>query len=191
MLILAVYLMQGTLLRDLRETASPKLPNVFLIDITTDEIAGVKEFFAHQPGVTQPLDLIAGRAGAICFYQWKVAGRHERAAFSAAHAGECRTELGRRTAEGDKVIAGQVVDRCGTRRRSRWVRALRSGCIWASDRQMELEVGRRRTHAERRGDLSRRRPASGSARGLCVAFGTTRRTSRRRGMAARTSTRSK
>ena len=30
MLILAVYLMQTDLLRDLRETASPKLPNVFL-----------------------------------------------------------------------------------------------------------------------------------------------------------------
>jgi putative ABC transport system permease protein len=53
MLILAVYLMQAALLRDLRETASPKLPNVFLIDITTDEVAGIKQFFAHQPGVSQ------------------------------------------------------------------------------------------------------------------------------------------
>jgi putative ABC transport system permease protein len=64
MLILSVYLMQGSLLRDLRETASPKLPNVFLIDITTDEVAGVKEFFQHQPGVTQQVDLmpiVAGR----------------------------------------------------------------------------------------------------------------------------------
>ena len=34
MLILAVYLMQAALLRDLRETASPKLPNVFLVDVT-------------------------------------------------------------------------------------------------------------------------------------------------------------
>ena len=58
MLILAVYLMQSTLLRDLRETASPKLPNVFLIDVTTDEVAGVKDFFQHQPGVTQALDLM-------------------------------------------------------------------------------------------------------------------------------------
>ena len=53
MLILAVYLMQSALLRDLRETASPNLPNIFLIDITTDEVAGIKEFFAHQPGVSQ------------------------------------------------------------------------------------------------------------------------------------------
>jgi putative ABC transport system permease protein len=58
MLILAVYLMQAMLLRDIRETASPKLPNVFLIDVTTDEVAGVKEFFTHQAGVSQALDLM-------------------------------------------------------------------------------------------------------------------------------------
>jgi putative ABC transport system permease protein len=51
MLILAVYLMQSSLLRDLRETASPKLPNLFLIDVTTEEVPGVKDFFAHQPGI--------------------------------------------------------------------------------------------------------------------------------------------
>jgi len=53
MLILSVYLMQATLLRDLRETASPKLPNIFLIDVTSDEVAGIKDFFQHQPGVSQ------------------------------------------------------------------------------------------------------------------------------------------
>ncbi len=63
MLILSVYLMQGSLLRDLRETASPKLPNVFLIDVTTDETAGVKEFFQHQAGVTEALDLMPVVAG--------------------------------------------------------------------------------------------------------------------------------
>jgi len=58
MLILAVYLMQATLLRDLRETASPRLPNIFLVDVTTDEIAGVKDFFQRQAGVTQALELL-------------------------------------------------------------------------------------------------------------------------------------
>jgi putative ABC transport system permease protein len=58
MLILAVYLMQSALVRDLRETASPKLPNLFLIDVTADEVAGVKEFFQQQHGVTQALDLM-------------------------------------------------------------------------------------------------------------------------------------
>jgi putative ABC transport system permease protein len=58
MLILAVYLTQAALLRDLRDTASPKLPNIFLVDVTTDEAAGVKNFFQHEPGVSQPLDLM-------------------------------------------------------------------------------------------------------------------------------------
>jgi putative ABC transport system permease protein len=58
MLILAVYLMQAALVRDISETASIKLPNLFLIDVTTDEAAGVKEFFQHQAGVRQSLELM-------------------------------------------------------------------------------------------------------------------------------------
>jgi putative ABC transport system permease protein len=58
MLILAVYLMQKGLLRDLHETASPKIPNVFLVDMRSEEVAGVKAFFAKQPGVSQQLNLI-------------------------------------------------------------------------------------------------------------------------------------
>jgi putative ABC transport system permease protein len=58
MLILAVYLMQRDLLADLHETASPKLPNVFLIDVRTEEVDGVKAFFAHQTGVSQQLNLM-------------------------------------------------------------------------------------------------------------------------------------
>jgi len=58
MLILAVYLMQRDLLRDLRLTAAPNLPNVFVVDVRTDEVDGVKAFFAHQQGVSQQLNLI-------------------------------------------------------------------------------------------------------------------------------------
>ena len=39
------------------------MPNVFLIDVTTDEVPGVRAFFQHQPGVTQPLDLMPGIQG--------------------------------------------------------------------------------------------------------------------------------
>jgi len=63
MLILAVYLMQSALLRDLLETASPKLPNVFLIDISNSEVAGIKDFFQHQAGMMQPLELLPGVQG--------------------------------------------------------------------------------------------------------------------------------
>jgi len=63
MLILAVYLMQASMLREIRETASPKLPNIFLVDMTTDEIAGVKDLFQHQAwgnatGASPALDLM-------------------------------------------------------------------------------------------------------------------------------------
>jgi putative ABC transport system permease protein len=58
MLILAVYLIQADLLRDLHATASPKLPNVFLADVRTDQVPGVKAFFAELPGVSQKLDML-------------------------------------------------------------------------------------------------------------------------------------
>jgi putative ABC transport system permease protein len=58
MLILTVFLVQKGMLRDLRETAAPSLPNVFLMDVRTDEVDGVKSFFARQPGVSQALSLI-------------------------------------------------------------------------------------------------------------------------------------
>ncbi|MGD0737151.1 MAG: FtsX-like permease family protein [Terracidiphilus sp.] len=63
MLILAVYLMQAAMLREIRQTASPKLPNIFLVDMTTDEVPGVKDFFQHQAwgnatGASPELDLM-------------------------------------------------------------------------------------------------------------------------------------
>ncbi len=58
MLILAVYLMQSQVLREIQETASPKLPNMFLVDITNDEIDGIRQFFKSQSGVKEQLDLL-------------------------------------------------------------------------------------------------------------------------------------
>lgn len=58
MLILAVFLMQSSVLREIRETASPKLPNMFLVDITTEESAAFRKFFDRLPGVTEPVDLM-------------------------------------------------------------------------------------------------------------------------------------
>ncbi|HEX4319957.1 MAG TPA: FtsX-like permease family protein [Acidobacteriaceae bacterium] len=58
MLILAVYLMQSQVLREIQETASPKLPNIFLIDITTDEVPGIMQFFHNQPGIQNQLELM-------------------------------------------------------------------------------------------------------------------------------------
>jgi putative ABC transport system permease protein len=63
MLILSVYLMQAQVLREIQETASPTLPNIFLIDITTDEVDGMKDWFKKQPGVLEQLELIPEVSG--------------------------------------------------------------------------------------------------------------------------------
>ena len=63
MLILAVYLMQSQVLREIQETASPKLPNIFLIDVTTDEVPAIQEFFHKQPGMQNPLELMPDVSG--------------------------------------------------------------------------------------------------------------------------------
>jgi putative ABC transport system permease protein len=80
MLILAVYLMQAQLLRELKETASPKLPNIFLLDVTMDEVAGVKNFFAHQLGVSQTLEMMPAVQGRFVSINGKtleeMKGRH-------------------------------------------------------------------------------------------------------------------
>jgi putative ABC transport system permease protein len=68
MLILTVFLMQNAVLRDLQETLGRGLPNIFLIDIATDELEGVSSVLAKQPGVRgamERLPLVAGRLEAV------------------------------------------------------------------------------------------------------------------------------
>lgn len=58
LLILSVYLFQNGVLRDLHETASPSLPNIFLLDIGSEELAGVQQFFRARQGIDKPLELL-------------------------------------------------------------------------------------------------------------------------------------
>ena len=95
MLILAVYLMQKGLLRDLRETASPRLPNVFLVDVRSDEVAGVKEFFRASTRREPAADDDSHGDGTVHLNQRQASGRDERPALPAPHVGERGTELGR------------------------------------------------------------------------------------------------
>ena len=52
MQIMTVYLVQQAVVTELHMSSAPDLPNVFLIDITTPEIDGVRKLLAAQPGVT-------------------------------------------------------------------------------------------------------------------------------------------
>jgi putative ABC transport system permease protein len=68
MLILTVFLMQNAVLRDLQETLGKGLPNIFLIDIATDELDGVSSVIAQQPGVhgaMERLPVVAGRLNEV------------------------------------------------------------------------------------------------------------------------------
>jgi len=111
MLILAVYLMQAALLRDLRETASPKLPNIFLIDITTDEVAGVRQFFAHQPGVSQAsgktLDLMPVVTGRFVSLNGKSLDQLKGEHFPLRMLENARLSWADSPVAGDKIIQGK------------------------------------------------------------------------------------
>jgi putative ABC transport system permease protein len=107
MLILAVYLMQAALLRDLRETASPKLPNVFLVDVTTDEISGVKDFFQHQAGVSQALDLMPVVTGRFLSLNGTPLGQMKEQHFPRRMLENARLSWADAAPAGDKVTQGK------------------------------------------------------------------------------------
>ena len=51
MQIVAVYIAQRAVVQQMQISTAATLPNMFLIDISTDEVAGVRDLLAHQPSV--------------------------------------------------------------------------------------------------------------------------------------------
>jgi len=58
MLILSVFLMQRSIVNALHEDVKPDTPNVFLIDMSTDELPGIQALLKKQPGVIGDLEKI-------------------------------------------------------------------------------------------------------------------------------------
>jgi len=58
MLILSVFLMQRSIVNALHEDLKPDTPNLFLIDMSTDELPGVRAELKKQPGVLGDLEAI-------------------------------------------------------------------------------------------------------------------------------------
>jgi putative ABC transport system permease protein len=58
MLILTVYLMQHGVIGEIKLTTGPNLPNIFLIDISSKELDGVKHLLAQQPAVHGDLETL-------------------------------------------------------------------------------------------------------------------------------------
>jgi putative ABC transport system permease protein len=58
MLILSVFLMQNSIVKRMNADATTSASNIFLIDIGQDELQGVKNLLAHQPGIRQGMEEI-------------------------------------------------------------------------------------------------------------------------------------
>jgi len=65
MLILTVFLMQHGVIGEMRRTSGPNLPNVFLVDISSRELDGVKHLLAQHPAVQGDLETLPSVAGRI------------------------------------------------------------------------------------------------------------------------------
>ena len=58
MQIMTVYLVQQAVVSELHLSSAPNLPNVFLVDITSDEITGVRALLKAQPSVTSAAEML-------------------------------------------------------------------------------------------------------------------------------------
>jgi len=58
MQIMSVFLVQNAVVHELHLSSAPNLPNVFLIDITSREVAGVEKLLRSQPSVTAAPELL-------------------------------------------------------------------------------------------------------------------------------------
>src|SRR5580692_9029395 len=65
MLILTVFLMQHGVIGEMKLTSGPNLPNIFLVDISSRELDGVKHLLAQQPAVTSEVETLPSVAGRI------------------------------------------------------------------------------------------------------------------------------
>ncbi len=58
MLILSVFLMQRSIVNALHEDVRPDTPNLFLIDMSTEEVPGIRAELSKQPGVMGNLEAV-------------------------------------------------------------------------------------------------------------------------------------
>jgi len=68
MLILTIFVVQHSVLARMQATVAPTVPNVFLVDISTDELAGVSSLLERQPqvhGGMEALPIVSGRILAL------------------------------------------------------------------------------------------------------------------------------
>lgn len=58
MQIMTVYLVQQAVVSELHVASAPNLPNIFLVDMTNDEIGGIRTLLKNAPGITKDPELL-------------------------------------------------------------------------------------------------------------------------------------
>ena len=88
MLILTVFLMQHGVIGEMKMTSGPNLPNIFLVDISSKELEGVKHLLAQQPAVRGRPGDAAGGCGKDRFGGWHGGGGAQAEELSPAPAAD-------------------------------------------------------------------------------------------------------
>lgn len=110
MQIAAVSMVQRSIVGEMQATTAAKLPNLFLIDISTDEVAGVRSLLASQPtvqGTPEIAPVISARITSINgtpFQQLHLQHMPRRGAMSAQLTWPPATDV---PPPGDKVVSGK------------------------------------------------------------------------------------
>ena len=127
MLILSVFLMQHAIVNRMNSDAATSAANIFLIDISQDEVQGVKELLLHQHGRREEI-----RGDPYCFgadygHRWRAGGSAKGEELSEALAVVGFCYMGGFGAGRRESFAGEVVAEETMRTVWRWWITLRAG----------------------------------------------------------------
>ena len=111
MLMMTIYYVQHAIVQDLQmNSGSPTVPNVFLVDVGADELAGVKKLIAAQPAVKGGLETIPIVSARILSLNGVPTGSIAYPALSETDAAVDRAYLGRQFASGRKNCGRTMVE---------------------------------------------------------------------------------
>ncbi len=107
MLILSVFLMQSQVLTEIQQSAAPTLPNLFLIDMTQQQIPAITQFFHQQTGVSQSLELLPVVTGRFLAINGKSVDQMRQQHFPRRMLESATLSWADSIPAGDKLVAGQ------------------------------------------------------------------------------------
>ena len=112
MQIMTVYLVQQAVVSELHISSAPNLPNVFLVDITSDEIAGVRSLLKSQSSVTAEPELLPVVSSRILEIDGVEANKAKLKNFPKQDAAVDLAYMGFYSVAGTTCRAGRMVDAC-------------------------------------------------------------------------------